>query len=142
VISIRRKTKKSVKEALDWYNPLAPYYFAKDPSMERAAKMALVPTLLFGAGYATTAWLAPGVRYTPQLHMLHRTAATGKILKSAGQSAALGGRALVSPFMGALVTAVTGSFLYETFVNEPLRDAHPGNIDWFGPFASGFGTVV
>lgn len=45
----------------------------------------------------------------------------------------------------ALVVAgsVAAAIGYERAVNEPLRKAH-GNIDidWYGPFASGFGSVV
>lgn len=39
--------------------------------------------------------------------------------------------------------AVAGAVAYEKYVNEPIRKAHGGiDIDWFGPFASGFGSVV
>lgn len=41
------------------------------------------------------------------------------------------------------VVATAAAIGYEKAVNEPLRKAHGGwDIDWFGPFASGFGTVV
>ena len=52
-------------------------------------------------------------------------------------------RAIMTAPVAVPVVAVTGAIAYEKAVNEPLRQAH-GNwdIDWFGPFASGFGTVV
>ena len=45
----------------------------------------------------------------------------------------------------ALVVAgsVAAAIGYERAVNEPLREAHGGiENTWFGPFASGFGSVV
>lgn len=42
-----------------------------------------------------------------------------------------------------IVASIAGAIGYEKYVNEPLRKAHKGaDIDWFGPFASGFGSVV
>ncbi len=43
----------------------------------------------------------------------------------------------------AVGASVAGAVAYEKYVNEPLRKAHGGvSGTWFGPFASGFGTVV
>ncbi len=51
-----------------------------------------------------------------------------------------GNAALVS---APVVAATAGAIGYEKTVNQPLRDAHPGSSGtWFGPFASGFGSVV
>jgi hypothetical protein len=43
----------------------------------------------------------------------------------------------------AVAGSVAAAVGYERTVNEPIREAHGGirNL-WFGPFASGFGTVV
>ncbi len=42
------------------------------------------------------------------------------------------------------VTAVAGSVAYEKTVNEFVRDVHRSgsSTPWWGPFGSGFGTVV
>lgn len=42
-----------------------------------------------------------------------------------------------------VVIASVAAYQYETRVNEPIRElpAH-SNSNWFGPFASGFGSVV
>jgi len=53
---------------------------------------------------------------------------------------------LVAPVLiGAAVTAAAGAgaYAYEKTVNEAIRESHPGSQGtWFGPFASGFGSVV
>lgn len=42
------------------------------------------------------------------------------------------------------VIASTAAITYEKGVNEQVREAAPGHrtANWFGPYASGFGTVV
>ena len=43
----------------------------------------------------------------------------------------------------ALAASTAAAVGYERTVNEPLRKAHGGiRNTWFGPYASGFGTVV
>ena len=56
---------------------------------------------------------------------------------------ALGRVALASAPAIALAGSVAAAVGYERTVNEPLRKAHGGQRNiWFGPFASGFGSVV
>ena len=48
-----------------------------------------------------------------------------------------------APIVVPTVIAVGGATLYEKHVNEPVRKSSGGSRGtWFGPFASGFGTVV
>lgn len=45
--------------------------------------------------------------------------------------------------IAAPVTATAAAITYEKYVNEPIRESHGGaSGTWFGPFASGFGSVV
>lgn len=56
---------------------------------------------------------------------------------------ALGRVALATAPAIALAGSVAAAVGYERTVNEPLRKASGGQRNiWFGPFASGFGTVV
>lgn len=134
---------RQIEEALSWYDPFNVFYFVRSPSVEGAAKTALLPSLYLASGIAVTHVLSPGgLAYSPVINTLHRVDQLGKTVKYGARVGGLAARGLLSPVFGALALAVSGAWAYELYVNNPLRDAHSGDIDWFGPFASGFGTVV
>lgn len=49
-----------------------------------------------------------------------------------------------APYLAPVAASAAGAYVYEKKVNEPMRASHggSGSNTWFGPFASGFGTVV
>lgn len=109
--------------------PVSLARFVMDPHSDRAGNMMLVQIgILSGMNLFTYALSRQGYKTMTGILI---EAATGM---TTGQIAA-----------GALpVAAATGGAIaYEKYVNEPIRQAH-GNwdIDWFGPFASGFGSAL
>ena len=51
---------------------------------------------------------------------------------------------MTNPLVVAPVLATASTVAYEKYVNEKVRSAHggAGRDVWFGPFGSGFGSVV
>ncbi len=109
--------------------PISLARFTMDPGSDRAGNMMLVQAgIITGMNLFTYALSGQGYKTMTGIVI---EAATGYTI---GQLAAAAAPVLV---------ATAGAIGYEKMVNEPIRKAH-GNwvIDWFGPFASGFGTVV
>ncbi len=111
--------------------------FMRTPNIDEFIKMMYKPTVSY-LGLRAALWFT-GEQY---LGFWARQAWIWETRRAAAQAAlpTLGkGAALVAP----VVVATAGAIGYEKMVNEPLREAHGGwDIDWFGPFASGFGTAV
>lgn len=124
-------TSESDEELAFWEPlPISLARFVMDPRSERAGNMMLVQIgLLSGMNLFTYAMSRQGYKTMTGILI---EAATGY---STGQLAAA-----AAP----IAASVAGAVAYEKYVNQPLREAHGGaggNV-WFGPFASGFGSVV
>lgn len=122
--------KESGEEVLFW-EPL-PITFARfglDPTSDRAIDILKVQ-LAVHAGMNAFTYALSGQGYRT-LTGIGFEAVTGiKPVQAA---------AVAAPVIAATVSAVT----YEKYVNEPIRDSHGGSSGtWFGPYASGFGSVV
>ena len=136
---------------LDLMSPFNVFDMVKEPSLETLIKSAYMPTMAY-LGYYGAAKLvgeaAPGfwVRRALSYEAMKGTVKVGARF--------VPGVALASV---PVAISVTGAVAYEAGVNQPLRDAHfgagaftwwRGNSSssrvglWFGPFASGFGSVV
>lgn len=109
--------------------PISAARFAMDPRSRRAGNMMLVQAgLLIGMNAFTYALSGQAYKTMTGIAI---EAATGM---TTGQLAA----AAAVP-----VGTVAAAIVYEKYVNEPIRDSHGSTKGtWFGPFASGFGTVV
>ena len=108
-----------------------------DRDYERAIRAIQVEIGVFATYYAMThlANMVQGPKYyfNPR-HAMHAASRMRGYMISG---------VLKNPITIATGVAVAGAIGYEKAVNEPLRQAHGGiDLDWFGPFASGFGTVV
>ena len=130
---------------MDLMDPFSFYYFIRDPSIKTAASAAYMPTM----GYLGMRWaaLVVGESLPP---FWGRAGHHFNMLKSQAKSL-LGGTATVgrtvlavSPFLLAATVSTGASIAYEETVNEPIRESSGGSgaNTWFGPFASGFGSVV
>ncbi len=128
-------------------NPyLGIYNMATDPSLENFAKMMYIPAIATGATAAL--YWSPFVGPAGRIGFRHAAMGVNvevrkQINKAAWNTVRYSVRA--APYLAPVAAAAAGAYVYEKEVNEPLRKkAHGGaasNI-WFGPFASGFGTVV
>jgi len=140
-------TEEMMWNVLLWYgevfNPLniiRPGKFTTKRGLVQSATGAgITGSAMYAASLLNT---VPGQGVTAQRALMTKANAYRSLAQGTVRAGAHVGRGLLSPIFGALATAVTGAWAYEMYVNNPLRDAHPGDIDWFGPFASGLGTVV
>ncbi len=98
--------------------------------------------LTFGSGYLFTRLLDPTNPMTLRNYSLHRWDMTMRTARAIGVGAAR--TAYVSAYVGVPVAiAAATTYAYEKKVNEPIRKSHPGSQGtWFGPYGSGFGSVV
>ena len=124
---------------LQWelMQPFNLYDMVRDPSTETVVKGMYMPAIGYTAYRLTT--LAVGeampsfwVRAASRFHD-HKTLAQ------------VGVRSVptVALVSAPVISSVGGAVIYEKTVNRAVREAHGGwDIDWFGPFASGWGTVV
>lgn len=130
------------EEALSFHDPRGPYYFVKDPTPVNLYKMMHPYVLTFGGGYMLTRMLDPTNPMTWTAYKAHKWDMTVRTARAIGVGAAR--TAYVSAYVGVPVAIAAGTtYAYEKKVNEPIRRSHPGSQGtWFGPFGSGFGTVV
>ncbi len=122
---------------LELMQPFNLYDMAVDPSNETVTKAAYMPAI----GY-TSYWLITKMLGEAMPSFWVRAASRFHDIRMMAQAAApyAGNVALITAPVAA---ATVGAIGYEKMVNEPLRRAHPGSQGtWFGPFASGFGSVV
>ena len=131
---------------LELMNPFfGVYQFGTDPTVENLAKAAYLPGMFGLTGLTLYKVLGEtfGVRHaiTSGMHWgrqgVNRTSMW--MLRQGGMAAVRS-----SPVVVPAAIAVAGAVTYEKRVNESLKKAHGGagrNV-WFGPFASGFGSVV
>ena len=145
------ETDESILEALEWWLtaltpsiPFMGYYLdsTKEERLDRLYRSAGVMTVTGSALYLAGAGSSLTNPATLQGSMAMQVEKFRMLGSTVARTGVFVGRGLLSPIFGALATAVTGAWAYEMYVNNPLRDSHPEDIDWFGPFASGFGTVV
>ncbi len=109
--------------------PISLGRYAMDPTSDRAGSMVLVQLGLLTAMNVLTLSLS-GQIYRSMTGLVIQ-AYTGYTI---GQLSLAAAPAVIS------VGAAIG---YEQSVNKMVRDAHGGaDIDWRGPYASGFGSVV
>jgi hypothetical protein len=133
----------AVHYQLELMNPFfTVYQFGTDPTVENLAKAAYIPMMLGATG---AVFYGAGVVKPGMLHAMGSTMSWGRqginratyfMLKQGGMAAVRS-----SPVVVPAAIAVAGAVTYEKRVNEPLRKSHHG-VSWFGPFASGFGSVV
>ena len=138
---------------VDALNPLGTFKFAADPSWSGLQDYFVKKAALTGVLGTSAALLhlasSPHARtpvsilarnfYWVQQGMMKEAKRT--ILKGAVRAGASAAPVLI----GAAVVAGAGAgaYAYEKSVNEPIRESHPGSQGtWFGPFGSGFGSVV
>lgn len=122
---------------MELMQPFNLYDMAVDPSNETVTKAAYMPAI----GY-TSYWLTTKILGEAMPSFWVRAASRFHDIKMMAQAAGpyAGNVALVT---SPVVAATVGAIGYEKMVNEPLRRSHGGwDIDWFGPFASGWGPVV
>lgn len=122
---------------LELMSPFNTFDVIRDPSTETIVKGLYMPAIGY-SGYRL-ATLAVG-ETMPSFWV--RAAARYHDYKAVAQAASR-----TAPTMAVIsapvVTSVVGAVAYEKAVNEPIRKSHYGILGaWFGPFASGFGTVV
>jgi hypothetical protein len=136
----------AVHYQLELMNPFfTVYQFGTDPTVENLAKAAYIPMVLGATGAvmygATVSAVKPGL-----LHAMGSTMSWGRqgVNRASMWMLRQGGMAAVrsSPVVVPAAIAAAGAYTYEKKVNEPLRKEHSGFTSWFGPYASGFGTVV
>ncbi len=122
---------------IDLMNPFNAFELVKEPSMENLLKSAYMPSMAY-LGYYGAATLvgeaAPGFWV--------RQALSYEATKGALQATAR-----VAPSVAIasvpIAVSVVGAMFYERTVNRAVRKSTPGSAGlWFGPFASGFGSVV
>jgi len=121
------------------------YQMATDPSWENFAKMMYIPGIIsLGTAAVYFSPLNPaanriGLRYAA---MGVNAEARKQMNRMAFNAARVAIRA--APYLAPVAAAAAGAYVYEKKVNEPIRKSHGGSSrgTWFGPFASGFGTVV
>ena len=122
---------------LELMQPFNLYDMAVDPSNETVTKAAYMPAI----GY-TSYWLTTKILGEAMPSFWVRAASRFHDIRMMAQTAApyAGNVALIT---APVAVATVGAIGYEKMVNEPLREAHGGwDIDWFGPYASGIGSVV
>ena len=132
---------------LDLMNPFNIVEVFVDPSMKNLLHAAYMPFIGLSGTY-----LAGVLGGTADVSLLHRwqmasihnrqqfaksiTRSIPAVARAATSLPALAGAAVVG-------TAAAMTYDYERYVNEPIRKSHPGSKGtWFGPFGSGFGSVV
>jgi hypothetical protein len=132
------------------------YQFGTDPTVENLAKAAYIPMILGATGSvmygATVSAVKPGL-----LHAMGSTMSWGRqgVNRASMWMLREGGMAAVrsSPVVVPAAIAVAGAYTYEKKVNSSLRESHGGahhkswiegftQGSWFGPYGSGFGSVV
>lgn len=136
------------KEGASWWDPRGPYFFIRDPTPENLAKAIFPYTATTTSMYYFVRWLDPvsmrgvGIREFSRNLFLHNMDTRLKALRSI----AIGGaRYAAATGVVAVPTAISAAttYAYEKKVNEPIRKSHPGSQGtWFGPYGSGFGSVV
>ena len=106
-----------------------------DPSPANLAQIGFVPA----HGYVASQLIAfaIGERIAWYELLFHNLEMKKQLAK---QVAVAAGRSAI--ITAPVVAAVTGAVVYEKTVNEPIRRSHFGFSSWFGPFASGFGSVL
>lgn len=113
-----------------------PRNIVREPSLNSLMRMGYVPAHFYGAAKLIAFGVGEKIGFTEML--MHSTDMRKKMMQ----------KMLITGVRTSIVTApvvasVAGSIAYEKAVNEPLRRASPGSSGtWFGPFASGFGSVV
>ena len=122
---------------LELMQPFNLYDMAVDPSNETVTKAAYMPSI----GY-TSYWLTTKILGEAMPSFWVRAASRFHDIRMMVQAAAphAGNVAIIT---APIAVATVGAIGYEKMVNEPLRRSTPGSSGlWFGPFASGFGSVV
>ena len=99
-----------------------------------------------GSAVAIARWGSPMMKEVAQ-YMTFRGLINVKKSAETGRLVLAGGPKLVAYTAVAAVPvgiAAAVTLIYESEVNQPLREASgpASRMVWFGPFASGFGTVV
>ncbi len=127
----------AVELQLDLMNPFNAFELVKEPSMENLIKSAYMPSMAY-LGYYGAATLvgeaAPGfwVRQALSYEATKGTLqATARFVPSVAIASV------------PITFSVVGAAFYERTVNRAVRKSSPGSAGiWYGPFVSGFGSVV
>lgn len=131
----------AVKLHVDMYNPAnVPRLIREGPD-----KVDLFSAVYHGTitliGLKGISWIT-GEPISKVGYLLHQIDVKAK------QARGLGGLALRAGTVAGVLAvptaiAVTTTLAYEKNVNKPIRKSHPGSQGtWFGPYGSGFGSVV
>ena len=121
---------------MDLMNPLNSYQLVQEPTVDNFVKTAYMPSMAYLGYWGASALVgeaAPSF-YVRQAIRFENTKTGLRLISHSIPTGIV---------IGVPVAAsVTGAVVYEKTVNEPLRKSHYGFSSWFGPFASGFGSVV
>ncbi len=107
-----------------------------------ALRLVYGSSIAFG-GYAGVSYLTGTPMPSMAVQSINRAFMTASRWRNL---ASIGVRAAPVVTVAAVPVVLSGAYAYqyEKHVNEPLRDAHKSgsSTPWWGPFASGFGSVV
>ncbi len=146
-------TEKEEEDALDviyWHldalNPVENFQTLLDPSWRGVAVGLTIPAYITAAAYIVGSPLfSTGATWAPNFRGLAATRiwVSQEMRKAMFRGAVTGFKVGGAPLLAATASA-GASYVYEKEVNEPIRKSSggSGSNTWFGPFASGFGSVV